>query len=232
MIRRILKGMSQFLLYLLIAGIVVLGLPVLIAKISAQSKTHSPQAAPSAPAAIVFGAGLMRDGSPTPILRDRVATAADLYFSGKVEKLLMSGDNRFIDYNEPQAMKEYALELGVPEEDIILDYAGRRTYDTCYRAKHIFGLQQALLVTQRYHLPRALLTCSGIGLQAEGVRADRRDYNPRSMRYWRMREIPATLVAFVETFITRPLPVLGDPEPIFPDHISDNSINSRGEHGS
>lgn len=174
----------------------------------------------------------MRDGSPTPILRDRVASAAELYFTGKVEKLLMSGDNRFIDYNEPQAMKEYALELGVPEQDIILDYAGRRTYDTCYRAKHIFGLQQALLVTQHYHLPRALLTCNGLGLKAEGVQADRRDYNPRSMRFWRMREIPASLVAFVETFITHPLPVLGEPEPIFPDQISTDTEKSRGEHGS
>ncbi len=224
--------MSQILLYILIAAVVILGLPVLIAEIYAQSKTHSPQAAPAAPAAIVFGAGLMRDGSPTPILRDRVASAAELYFTGKVEKLLMSGDNRFIDYNEPQAMKEYALELGVPEQDIILDYAGRRTYDTCYRAKHIFGLQQALLVTQHYHLPRALLTCNGLGLKAEGVQADRRDYNPRSMRFWRMREIPASLVAFVETFITHPLPVLGEPEPIFPDQISTDTEKSRGEHGS
>lgn len=224
--------MSQFLLYVLIAAVVILGLPVLIAEIYAQRKTHSPQAAPPAPAAIVFGAGLMRDGSPTPILRDRVASATELYFAGKVKKLLMSGDNRFIDYNEPQAMKAYALELGVPEQDIVLDYAGRRTYDTCYRAKHIFGLQQALLVTQRYHLPRAVLICNGLGLEAEGVQADRRDYNPRSMRFWRMREIPASLVAFVETFITRPLPVLGEPEPIFPDQISTDPEKSRGEHGS
>lgn len=203
------------LLYLLIAAIVIIGLPTLIAELYAPSKTYSASEVTPAPVAIVFGAGLMRDGSPTPILRDRVATAAGLYFSGKVEKLLMSGDNRFIDYNEPQAMKDFALELGVPEKDIVLDYAGRRTYDTCYRAKSIFGVQQALLVTQHYHQPRALLTCNSLGLKAYGVEADKRDYNPRSMRYWRVREIPATLVAFVEVFITRPVPVLGEPEPIF-----------------
>lgn len=205
------------LLYILIAAIVIIGLPTLIAELYAPAKTYSADKAPQAPVAIVFGAGLMRDGSPTPILRDRVATAAELYFNGKVEKILMSGDNRFIDYNEPQAMKEFALELGVPEQDIVLDYAGRRTYDTCYRAKSIFGVEQALLVTQHYHQPRALITCNGLGLPANGVESDKRSYNPRSMRFWRVREIPATLMAFIEVFITRPQPVLGEPEPIFAD---------------
>ncbi len=217
MFQRTLKRMATFLFVLLIATVVILGLPVLVAEIYALTKTYPIESAPSAPAAVVFGAGLMRDGSPTPILRDRVATAADLYFAGKVKKLLMSGDNRFLDYNEPGAMRAFALELGVPDEDIVLDYAGRRTYDTCYRAKHIFALEHALLITQRYHLPRALMTCNGLGLKAEGIRADRRTYNPRSMRFWRIREVPASLVAFVDIFITRPLPVLGDPEPIFPD---------------
>jgi len=217
MLIRIIKKMILVIVYVLLAAVVIFGLPTLVAEMVAHSKTHTLEASPSAPAAIVFGAGLMRDGSPSPILRDRVATAAELYLSGRVEKLLMSGDNRFIDYNEPQAMKEYALELGVPEEDIVLDYAGRRTYDTCYRAKHIFGLGRVLLVTQRYHLPRALLTCNALGLQAEGVRADQRVYNIQSMRYWRIREIPALLVAMIEVYIIHPIPVLGDPEPIFSD---------------
>lgn len=203
------------LLYLLIAAVLIFGVPTLIAELYAYSRTHPVTESPTARVAIVFGAGLMRDGTPTPILRDRVATAVDLYFNGKVEKLLMSGDNRFVDHNEPKSMQEYALELGVPEEDIVLDYAGRRTYDTCYRAKHIFGVEQALLITQRFHLPRALLTCNGLGLPAEGVQADQRNYNSRSMRFWRFREIPATLVAVWDVFITHPLPVLGDPEPIF-----------------
>jgi SanA protein len=166
--------------------------------------------------AIVFGAGLWWDGSPSPVLRDRVATAAQLYFSGKVKKILMSGDNRFLDYNEPGAMRAYALGLGVPETDIVLDYAGRRTYDTCYRARAIFGVQEAILVTQGFHLPRALYTCNQLGVQAIGVSADLRDYRRGALVYWHARETPATLVALWEVHLSRPLPVLGYPEPIFP----------------
>jgi SanA protein len=164
--------------------------------------------------AIVFGAGLTADGRPTAVLQDRVATAAALYKGGKVEKILMSGDNRFINYNEPGAMKAYAIELGVPEDDIVLDYAGRRTYDTCYRALEIFQLTEAVLVTQGFHLPRALYTCRVLGLDVVGVSADLRPY--RDSGFWGIREIPASLIAFVQVHLTHPEPVLGDPEPIFP----------------
>ncbi len=167
-------------------------------------------------AAIVFGAGLRRDGTPSPVLRDRIATAARLYFEGKVEKLLMSGDNRFEDYNEPGAMKDYALELGIPAKDIVLDYAGRRTYDTCYRARDIFRLNSAILVTQAFHLPRALYICNQLGLPAVGVPADQREYRQASRVYWSIRETLATMAALWEVHVTRPVPVLGDPEPIFP----------------
>ena len=88
----------------------------------------------------------------------------------------MSGDNRFIDYNEPGAMQAFALELGIPEEDIVLDYAGRRTYDTCYRAGEIFQLETAILVTQEFHLPRALYICNVLDIKAVGVSADVRTY--------------------------------------------------------
>jgi SanA protein len=128
----------------------------------------------------------------------------------------MSGDNRFVDYNEPGAMYQYAVDLGVPPQDIVLDYAGRRTYDTCYRAQAIFGLQDVLLITQKFHLPRAVFLCNQMGLKANGVIADRSAYSRYSRLIWNLRETPATLVALVEAWITRPLPVLGDPEPIFP----------------
>lgn len=198
-----------------VLALLLLGIPNLIAEWYARARLFLPEQSPSAPVAIVFGAGLTRDGRPTPVLRDRVAVAAQLYFSGKVEKLLMSGDNRFVDYNEPGAMRTYALSLGVPEDAIILDYAGRRTYDTCYRARHIFGVRQALLVTQQFHLPRAVFTCNALGIRGEGVIADQRSYSRFSQRYWRIREIPATARAFLDVFVTRPLPVLGDPQPIF-----------------
>lgn len=197
------------------SALVLISLPTVVAALLAQNHIYAADDAPAAPVAIVFGAGLNRNGTPTPILRDRITAAAQLYFTGKVQKLLMSGDNRTLDYNEPGAMKQFALSLGVAENDIILDYAGRRTYDTCYRAMHIFGVTNGIVVTQTYHLPRALLTCRGLGLKAAGVIADRQTYNTRSMTRWRLREIPATLVAMWDVYIGRPLPVLGKPEPIF-----------------
>jgi SanA protein len=166
--------------------------------------------------AIVFGAGLWRNGSPTPVLRDRVAKAAELYFAGKVDKLLMSGDNRYIDYNEPAAMRTYALELGVADNAIVLDNAGRRTYDTCYRARAIFGLKRAILISQVFHLPRAIFTCNMLGVDSVGVPADLQPYRKISLFYWNLREFPATLTAMWEIFVAKPKPVLGDPEPIFP----------------
>lgn len=198
---------------------VIFGAPMLVSEVHSYAHTYSVEEVPAASVAIVFGAGLNRDGSPGAVLRDRVHTAADLYFSGKVQKLLMSGDNRSSYYNEPAAMQEFAIELGIPPNDIVLDYAGLRTYDTCYRAVEIFGVPDAILVTQAYHLPRALITCRGLGIDAQGVVADRREYNPVSFTRWRIREVPATLVAFLDVYIIKPLPILGDPEPIFSSTI-------------
>jgi SanA protein len=213
------SGRKVLLRRVIVIGLLVslvLFIPGLLAVVMAWRRTYSLSQAPSQQVAIIFGAGIWRDGSPTPVLRDRVATGAELYFSGKVQKLLMSGDNQFIDYNEPAAMRSYALSLGIPDQAIVLDYAGRRTYDTCYRAREIFGLDQAILVTQGFHLPRALFLCNALGITAVGVQANLREYRRSSLFYWTLREIPATLVAFWEVFISHPLPMLGSPEPIFP----------------
>jgi SanA protein len=207
---------STLVLILFALMVIVLGAPRLVTALYAAPRLFSQDATPSRPVAIVFGAGLWRDGSPTPVLRDRVATAAKLYFSGKVEKLLMTGDNRFFNYNEPASMRAYALELGVPDQAIVLDYAGRRTYDSCYRARDIFGVRQAILVTQSFHLPRAIFLCGAMGISAVGVPADLRQYRRSSLLYWNLRELPATLTALWEAWITHPQPVLGNPEPIFP----------------
>ena len=99
---------------------------------------------------------------------------------------------------------------------MVLDYAGRSTYDTCYRAHKIFGLDEAILVTQNFHLPRALYTCRMLGVKGDGVPADRRMYPFGPWVYWNMREFPATLNAMWEVYITHPIPVLGQPEFIFP----------------
>ena len=210
------KLFRKILLYILLSLLVIFLAPVIIAYISSLGKRFPLGVAPQGKTAVVFGAGLYRDGSPSPVLRDRVSTAAELYKAGKVDKLLMSGDNSTLSYNEPGAMKKYAIQLGIPEEAIVLDYAGRRTYDTCYRAKAIFGVTDATLVTQDYHLPRALIICQNLGLKAVGVSADRRTYTRLTYIYWRLREIPATFTAFIDVFITHPEPILGDPLPIYP----------------
>ncbi len=168
-----------------------------------------PDSAPARSVAIVFGAGVRSDGVLTPMLADRMDTAIMLYRAGKVRKLLVSGDNRFVDYNEPGAMYDYAAARGVPAADVVRDYAGRRTYDTCYRAGAIFGVQDALLVTQRFHLPRALFTCRNLGIDALGVSADRRVY--WSNTYYRFRDAFATLRAWADVKLLKPLPVLGEP---------------------
>jgi SanA protein len=98
----------------------------------------------------------------------------------------------------------------------VLDYAGRRTYDTCYRAKMIFGVQEALLVTQSFHLPRALYLCNALGVRADGVSADLHPYRRGIQLTWNLRELPASLTALWDVHIRHPVPVLGQPEPIFP----------------
>ena len=165
----------------------------------------------------MFGAGLKHDGTPTAILQDRVQAVAELYLTGKIEKILMSGDNRFATYNEPGAMTDYAISLGVPPENIVQDFAGRRTYDTCYRAKHIFLVNEAILVTQTFHLPRALFICNMLQITSIGVKSDQRTYRTGSQLIWWVRETFATLTALVDVWLRHPLPVLGNPEPIFLD---------------
>ncbi len=214
MLKKLIKGMLWAISILLSITAGILILPRLFTGIYSWSRVTDVQNAPNREVAIVFGAGLWYDGSPTPVLRDRIETAAKLYISGKVKKLLMSGDNRFQNYNEPGAMQAYAIELGIPEEDIVLDYAGQRTYDTCYRAREIFQISEVLLVTQSFHLPRALYTCNKLGIKAIGVPANNRQYRKGSAFFWNMRELPATLVAFWQVNISRPLPILGESEPI------------------
>jgi SanA protein len=214
--KRIVKMLLKILFVLAVLGLLILILSRLVTGLYARPKTYTAAYVPARRVAIVFGAGLWRNGTATPVLQDRVQTAANLFFAGKVEKLLMSGDNRFVDYNEPVVMREVALSLGVPEDAIVLDYAGRRTYDTCYRAKAIFGVTEAILVTQTFHLPRAIYLCSQLGVDSVGVAADLRVYRKSSVLYWNMRELPATVAALWDVNLSHPVPVLGDPEPIFP----------------
>jgi SanA protein len=211
-----LKQLWKFIRALLIvlAGIVaaVLIVPRIITTVYGRSRIYHVDTAPVEKVAIVFGAGLTRSGRPTPILRDRVETAAQLYFAGKVEKLLMSGSGG-TTRSEPQSMREYALSLGVPSAAIMLDDEGLRTYDTCLRARDVFGLTSATLVTQGWHLPRALFLCNALGVRSTGVVADGRRYWPLIVFIWNAREQVATVGAMVDVYLSRRTPLLGLPHP-------------------
>ncbi len=208
------------------AAVLIILLPVLIGlalrgytALRARDRIYTIQTVPERRVAIVFGALVHRSGRLSHMLADRVATGADLYHAGKVDVLLLTGDNRIATYNEPEAMRSYARALGVPDSALVLDYAGRRTYDSCYRAHAIFHVDDAILVTQRFHLDRALLTCSELGIESLGVAADSQrpqGYSPRSMFFSQTREFPATVAAVID-LIRRPEPVLGEPLPIFAD---------------
>lgn len=215
MLKKIIKLLWRLSLILCLLVLCGLFLPKLVIMLFAAPRTFTVDDVPAERVAIVFGAGLLRDGSAGPVLRDRVETAAQLYQHGNVGKILMSGDNRFVNYNEPEAMRQYALDLGIPDSAIVLDYAGRRTYDTCYRASVIFKVDAAILVTQSFHLPRALFLCNSFGVEATGVEANNTYFRKVSRLYWNTRELFATTQAVWDVYVSKPLPVLGNPEPIY-----------------
>jgi SanA protein len=161
--------------------------------------------------AIVYGAAVRPGGRLSHVLQDRMETAVALYEAGHVDKLLLSGDNRSHDYNEPAAMMAYALARGVAPADVQPDYAGLRTYDTCYRARQIFGVETAVLVTQEFHLPRALFTCRNMGIEAVGVSSDLRPYS--RAQWFEIRETGATLMALWDVVKHQPATILGEPIP-------------------
>lgn len=201
---------------------VVIALTIMLRAVIAliyRADTYTAETVPASRVAIVFGARVYPNERLSAMLADRVATGVDLYRAGKVDVLLMTGDNSTLDYNEPDTMKAYAMQLGVPEDAVVVDYAGRRTYDSCYRARHIFQVDEAVVVTQNFHLDRALLLCNALGVKAVGVGADYQrpnGYSRASLTYSRLREFPAMLAAVLD-IIRRPTPILGDPLPIFRD---------------
>lgn len=213
------KKFLKVLLYLLIIGLIGLLFVFLVnSYVASQAEGKINQsvdtvAAESPPRiAIVLGARVWQDGTPSHALYDRVVTAVDLYKAGKVKKLLMSGDNPTHQYDEPTAMKKTAMELGVPEQDIVLDFAGRRTYDTCYRAKEIFEVKSAVIVTQEFHLPRSLYLCNSMGIDSIGIKANRREYIAED--YWAFREFFSVFSAWFEMNFIPFQPIEGKKEPI------------------
>lgn len=166
-----------------------------------------PQQVPPQPVALVFGAEVYGDGRLSAMLAARVQQAAAVYHAGRVQKILMTGDNSRTNYDEVTAMQRYAVELGVPAEVIHLDYAGFSTYESCYRAYAIFGVRNALVITQGFHLPRAVYTCAQLGITTVGLEtADQGVYSRRLLAYLMTREALATINALWEVHLWKPLP--------------------------
>ena len=159
--------------------------------------------------ALVLGAYVYPDGQPCPLLQDRLDTALDLYRQGHVKKFLLSGDHGSADYDEVNSMKNYLISKGVSPEVLYLDHAGFDTYDSLYRAKHIFEADRVVVVTQLFHLRRALFIGRSLGLEVEGVAADRR--RPEELLYLQLRELGANLKAVWEVGRKRQALCMGSP---------------------
>lgn len=164
---------------------------------------------------LVLGAYVFPDGRVSDMVADRLETALALYRTGKAPKILVTGDHGQVSYDEVNTMRRYLEEKGVPTQDIFMDHAGFDTYNSMYRARDVFLVRSAIVVTQRFHLPRAVYIARELGLDAEGVVADRHRYSGAA--YYDLREFGARLKAFGEVLI-RPKPVfLGPVIPITGD---------------
>ncbi|MCI1749625.1 MAG: YdcF family protein [Acidipropionibacterium sp.] len=192
-----------------LAGAALIG-PWALAEGLSVGRIHEVDDTPKEDVAIVFGAAVRPDGTPSGYLQGRLDAAADLYRNGTVRAILVSGDNGTEHYNEPDNMKRYLVDdRGVPSVKVVTDYAGFDTYDTCVRARKIFGVTSAVVVTQDYHLARAVATCRMTGLDVQGTA----DHPPRGRIWWYgwSREFGARL-KMIGDVVSRRTPVLGAPE--------------------
>jgi vancomycin permeability regulator SanA len=177
---------------------------------------------PEAPVALVLGTRVQQDGTPAPFLAARLEIARRLFVAGKVRALLLSGDNMNPGYNEPEAMRRWLLDHGVPDRKLVLDYAGFDTYDSCARAKRIFGVDRATVVTQSFHLPRAVAVCRALGVDANGVGDDTARAYATTWRFGAAREYGACVKAVVDVLSGRDPVHLGRRETGVDDALRDD----------
>ena len=171
--------------------------------------------APQADAAIVLGAKVFSSGAVSQVLADRLDTGIELYQKSRVRKLLLTGDHGQVTYDEVNNMRLYALQRGVPEEDIFMDHAGFSTYDSMYRARDVFKVKKAIIVTQEFHLPRAMYIARKMGLEVSGVQADKRQYVGENYLFY--REVLARTKAVAQLAISMKPKYLGPAIPISGD---------------
>ncbi|MCQ2453308.1 MAG: YdcF family protein [Clostridia bacterium] len=205
--KKLCKGLLVFLLVLCLT---TAGLNLLVI-FGTRDRIRSAEQVQPADCILVLGSGLLADGTPGRMLTRRLNTAIDLYQCGAAPKLLMSGDHGSDDYDEVNAMKRYAVEHNVPPEDIFMDHAGFCTYDSMYRAKAIFGCESVIVVTQPYHLYRAIWNAQGQGMTAQGVSAEMYDYGWRYTAGLYAREALARVKDVFVTLLHLPTAAGGDP---------------------
>lgn len=212
------KSKAKRIFTVLVSAAVLLAAAVLVPNFIVVNKTKSnivtlEEAAKlsDVDCAVILGAGV-RDGKPTPMLKDRLLTGIELYKSGAAKKLIMSGDHGSKDYDEVNIMKSFAVENGVPDSDIFMDHAGFSTYETVYRAKEIFEADNIIVVSQEYHLYRALYIAEKLDVKAAGVSADLRAYKGQIKRD--LREILARDKDFFNCIIKPEPTYLGDKIPV------------------
>lgn len=164
---------------------------------------------------LVLGCGVLPDGTPSNMLRDRLQRGIDLYKSGAAGKIIMSGDHGQKEYDEVNAMREFALEAGIPPEDIFMDHAGFSTYESMYRARDIFKVRKMLVVTQRYHMFRALYIADRLGIDSDGVTSDYHTYRGQKIRdlrefIARTKDFLACIIKPEPTYLGEAIPVSGN----------------------
>lgn len=217
------------LIIAILAGISILGICAVLginsyvcATTAKQIQSQENASAFNADCIIVLGCQVKSDGTPSHMLSDRLDRAIELYNIGAAPKIIMSGDHGQSNYDEVNTMKQYAIDAGVPSEDIFMDHAGFSTYETIYRAKEIFGVRAAVIVTQKYHLYRALHIANQFDINAIGVSADYRTYSGQIKRD--IREVLARCKDFV-TAMYKPNPTyLGETIPVFGNGDTTNDI--------
>ncbi len=204
----------------------------LIVRISSGDKMHEKIAeAKPAETAIILGALVEKSGRPSGMLAERIDAGYELYHAGKVKKILVSGDHGGKDYDEVNLMRRSLLERGVPAQDLFLDHAGFDTYDSLYRARSIFEVKSAIVVSQRFHLPRAVYIGDQLGLKVQGVVADRHHFNTRTNN---LREVLAESKSFVEVLRDRDpkfggpkIPINGDGRASWDEGVSTHTTTTK-----
>lgn len=206
MLKLLCRILALVLSVVLTAAAVVIGVNLYVC--GSAGRYISDDGGQTADCVLVLGCAVQPDGKPSLMLRDRLDAAIELYKAGAAPKLLMSGDHGTQYYDEVNAMKDYAMAKGVPSEDIFMDHAGFNTYDSLYRARDVFGAEKVIVVTQSYHLYRAVYIGRSLGMEVTGVAAEEITYEGW---VWReAREVMARVKDFGLCF-TKPLPtVLGE----------------------